>query len=112
MARRLLLGMLALVVLVHTARANEAWQTAEQALEAGKLGDAVAGLQAAVEKNGADDEARFGLGVVQTLRAGEKLMQGLYRYGLDPAWATNLPFVRLPVPKNEKPEPLTIEAFR
>jgi hypothetical protein len=112
MARQFLVGMLALVAWVGAAGANEAWQTAEQALEAGKLGDAEAGLQAAVQKNGADDEARFGLGVVQTLRAGEKLMQGLYRYGLDPAWATNLPFVRLPVPKNEKPEPLTNEAFR
>jgi hypothetical protein len=39
-------------------------------------------------------------------------MQGLYRHGLDPRWATDLPFVRLPVPNNPKPEPLTNDAFR
>jgi hypothetical protein len=49
---------------------------------------------------------------VQTLRGGERLMQSLYRYGMNPGWTTNLPFLRLPVPLNPKPEPLTNEAFR
>ena len=59
-----------------------------------------------------DDEARLALGVTQTLEAVQGLMQSLYRYGLDPVWAEQLPFVRLPVPKNPKPEALTNEAFR
>ena len=60
----------------------------------------------------ADDNARLALGVVQTLAGGERLMQSLYRYGLNPQWTTMLPFVRLPVPANPKPEPLSNEAFR
>jgi hypothetical protein len=42
----------------------------------------------------------------------EELVQGLHRYGLKPRWASQLPFVRLPVPENPDPEALTNEAFR
>jgi hypothetical protein len=85
---------------------------AEELLVEGKLAEAEAALAGALEKDEGDDEARFALGIVQSLEGVERLMQGLYRYGLDPRWQSNLPFVRLPAPKNPKPEPLTNEAFR
>lgn len=82
------------------------------ALAEGRLADAQAQALASIAANPQDDAARFALGVTQTLGGVERLMQGLYRYGLDPAWESSLPFVRLPVPKNPDPQPLTNEAFR
>jgi hypothetical protein len=84
----------------------------EAMLVQGKLKDAEKQLAAQLEAAPKDDNARFALGVVQTLQGGERLMQSLYRYGLNPRWATMLPIVRLPVPLNPNPEPLTNEAFR
>jgi hypothetical protein len=78
----------------------------------GKLADAERQLDAQLAASPKDDNARFALGIVQTLRGGERLMQSLYRYGLNPQWMTMLPVMRLPVPLNPKPEPLTNEAFR
>jgi hypothetical protein len=71
-----------------------------------------ADFEARVAANADDDSARFALGVVQTLRAGERLIQSLYRYGLKPRWATQLPIVRLPVSENPAPQELTNEDFR
>jgi hypothetical protein len=84
----------------------------EAMLVEGNIADARRQLEAQLESNPRDENARFALGVVQTLGGVERLMQSLYRYGLDPAWQTGLPFVRLPVPLNPHPEPLTNEAFR
>lgn len=84
----------------------------EPLLQAGKWSEAETQLAAAVAKDGKDDNARFALGVVQTLQAVEGLVQGLYKYGLDPEWQTSLPFIRLPIPHNPKPTPLTNADFR
>jgi hypothetical protein len=61
-----------------------------------------------------DDQARFGLGGLQFIRAVERLGQSLYRFGLrsDRGQRMNVPFLRLPVPLNPKPEQLTYPAFR
>ena len=60
-----------------------------------------------------DDKARFGLGVIQFMRGTERLMQSLYRYGMIPSPLTgSLPFVRLPIPKNPKPELLTYDSLQ
>jgi len=105
-------------ILLAAAMAPIAWsQTAaiddvEALLMEGKLADAEAQLRAELRADASDDQSRLALGVVQTLRGVERLMQGLYRHGLDPRWQTELPFLRLPVPKNPDPEPLTNEAFR
>jgi hypothetical protein len=76
------------------------------------LSAAQADFEARVAANADDDSARFALGVVQTLRAGERLIQSLYRFGLKPRWATQLPIVRLPVSENPAPQELTNEDFR
>jgi len=83
----------------------------EAMLVQGKIDDAEKQLTAQLE-GGEDANARFALGVVQTLQGVEGLMQSLHEYGLNPAWQTMLPFVRLPVPKNDDPTPLTNQAFR
>jgi hypothetical protein len=81
-------------------------------LSKGRLKDAQAAAEAALKANAKDDNARFALGIVQTLRAGEGLIQSLYRFGLKPRWATQLPIVRLPVSENPAPQELTNEDFR
>jgi hypothetical protein len=116
MVRSFWLGVAAALCLcIHSGAAiraeSTAWESAEELLVQGKLAEAEEVLVGAVEKEGGDDEARFGLGVVKTLHAVEELVQGLHRYGLKPRWATELPFVRLPLPENPNPEPLTNEAF-
>lgn len=84
----------------------------EPLLVAGKWTEAEKQLEGAVAADAKDENARFALGTVQALRAFEGLVQGLYRYGLDPEWRSNLPFVRLPVPENPQPTPLTNADFR
>jgi hypothetical protein len=88
------------------------WPAVEAMLVQGKLADAQRQLAAQLRAEPKDDNARLALGVVQTLQGVERLMQSLYRYGLDPPWTTMLPLVRLPVPLNPHPESLTNEAFR
>jgi hypothetical protein len=77
---------------------------------------AVAAARLGVEP--ADDQARFALGIAQFLRAAEGLGQALHRYGLQSRYENDalrlagLPFLRLPVPPNATPEPVTYEALR
>lgn len=80
----------------------------------GKLADGEKALLRHLETTPADDEARFGLGAIQFLRAFEKLGSGLYKYGLRtntfiPGMPRNLQ--RL-LPLNDKPEKLAYPAFR
>ncbi|HZP19965.1 MAG TPA: hypothetical protein VFB16_07110 [Bauldia sp.] len=94
-------------------RADEAAQklTAEH-LAAGTLAAGDVALSALVERDPADNDARFGLGVVRFVRAVEHLSQGLYRYGMQsPQFAMFLPIVRLPVPPNPSPKPITYADF-
>jgi len=58
-----------------------------------------------------DDQARFGLGMLQLMAGVEHLTQSLYRYGLRHNWLTSvIPIVRLPIPANDTPEPLSYKA--
>jgi uncharacterized protein (TIGR03000 family) len=61
-----------------------------------------------------DDKARFGLGALRFVYAIEHLGQSLYRYGLrsEVGQQANIPFLRLPVPANPKPEECTYPALR
>ncbi len=94
-------------------RASES-PLAEKYLLSGQLAEGQRALEAELQKNGSDDQARFGLGVVQFLRAIEHLGQSLHRYGLrsDRGQQLGVPFLRLPVPVNENPEKLTYAASR
>lgn len=108
---RLILACVALTFLAQPVRAIEV-SSFEPLLVAGKWAEAETQLTAAVAADAKDDNARFSLGAVQALRAFEGLVQGFYRYGLDPEWRTSLPMLRLPIPENPKPTPLTNDDFR
>jgi hypothetical protein len=60
-----------------------------------------------------DDQARFGLGTIQFVRAVERLVQGFYKHGLEPDVSGGMtPFARLPVPANPHPEPISYGDLR
>lgn len=64
----------------------------------------------ALDANPKDAETRFGLGVIQFVHAVENLGKALYEYGVVSEKATQ-PFLRLPVPKNEKPSAISYKAI-
>ena len=64
----------------------------------------------ALDANPANDEARFGLGVMQFFRAVENLGRALHEYGTVSENATQ-PFLRLPVPRNKKPSAISYRAL-
>jgi hypothetical protein len=63
-----------------------------------------------------DMQARFALGTSRFLLAIEHLGQGLYRYGsrYQPrsGYGLGLPILRLPIPENPNPEPVTYDGLR
>jgi uncharacterized protein (TIGR03000 family) len=87
-------------------------------LTEGKLAEGEGELMARLRMTPKDSEWRFSLGVVQFLRAVEGLMQDLYRYGLKydaamtPFGQASIPFLRLPVPENPTPEPVSYDDIR
>jgi hypothetical protein len=104
---------LALLLGASPCRASpEAADATRQHLYAGTLAAGIAELERRVAAAPADKEARFGLGMLHFARAVEHLGQGFYRHGLQPPHSVTLPLLRLPVPVNPDPEPLTYEDFR
>lgn len=83
---------------------------AEKYLHSGKLADGETALMLALDAKPADDEARFGLGVIQFVRAVENLGRALHEYGAV-SDRSNTPFLRLPVPKNDKPSAISYKAL-
>lgn len=107
-------------VLATAARAAEP-PLAERFLEGGGIAAGCEALAAHIARHPDDDQARFGLGVLQFLRGVERLGQSLHRHGGLGDEARNarlFPLVRLPVPANPAPAETTyadvrgmIEAF-
>ncbi|PZV16462.1 MAG: hypothetical protein DCF20_08075 [Pseudanabaena sp.] len=98
-----------------------AWQPSNAAiaplpdpyLTAGKLAEGEKVFIDYLKINDKDDKARFGLGVIQFMSATERLMQALYRYGMiQTPLSGTIPFFRLPVPKNPKPQTITYEGLQ
>jgi hypothetical protein len=71
--------------------------------------NALAELDAA---KSSDPLAAYAAGSVEFFMALEKLGGGLHRHGFESPQSFMLPLMRLPVPDNPNPEPLTYEAFR
>src|SRR5688572_17211186 len=86
----------------------------ESFLEQGKLADGEVALTNELKHHPRDDQARFGLGVVQFLRAIESLSQDFYRFGMNDSSGRgfNVPFLRLPVPTNPNPDVVSYEKLR
>ena len=101
-------------------RADAAFAEAYAALL--EQGDIEAAIALATEAAGdapADGQAQFALGAGQFLLAVERLGHGLYRYGLASEYRTGmagglvgLPVLRLPVPPNPAPDPVTYKGLR
>lgn len=83
---------------------------AEKFLHEGKLAEGENASLLGLDSKPDDDETRFGLGVIQFVRAVENLGKALYEYGAVSEKA-NAPFLRLPVPKNDRPSKLSYQAF-
>ncbi len=83
---------------------------AERFLHDGKFADGETASLLALDANPTDDEARFGLGVIQFVRAVENLGKAMYEYGAVSENATQ-PFLRLPVPKNRQPSAISYKAL-
>ncbi len=97
-----------------TARAAEGrTPLAESFLTTGKLSEGESALAAALKANLKDDQARFGLGVVQFVHAVERRMQDFHRHGFrtDIAGRGN-PITNLPVPLNAMAQPLDASKAR
>src|SRR6202011_5705051 len=95
-------------------RAPAAAPLAEKYLLEGKSAEGAKALQDRLKADPKDDQARFGLGVVQFLQTFEHLGGSLHKYGL----RTEKSFLRPPpqvkefLPQNPKPETLTYPAAR
>ena len=87
---------------------------AEEYLTAGKLDAGEKALKARLEKSPKDDEARFGLGVVQFFQSFEHLGASLHKYGLrtERAFRGMPAQVRQLLPQNPKPEKVSYADVR
>lgn len=89
-------------------------------LAAGQIADAAALAQTRLDAAPDDAQARFALGTAQFLAAIEGLGHDLYLHGLESTLqgprdfpgVTDLPFLRLPVSGNPKPQPMSAQALR
>lgn len=92
--------------------ASEAQVLTTSYLEAGRLDAGEAALAELVAREPANADAQFGLGVIRFFQAVERLSRGLYRYGLQPPQSFMAPVLRMPVPENPHPQPITYDDFR
>jgi hypothetical protein len=112
LASALLVSLAAVAFDPSSARAQDAVTLAQQHLYAGTLAAGESALAALSQQNAGDDNARFGLAGVRFMRAIERLVQSLHRHGLEAPRSGLVPILRLPVPPNPSPAPLTYEGFR
>ena len=103
---------LAFVSLDSSSRAQDR-PIAERFLIAGDLDGGEKALDALLKEKPDDAQARFGLGTIQFVKAVAHLAQGFHRYGLAPqGGAAMLPFLRLPIPPNPAPAPISYDDLR
>ena len=107
-----ILALAAALFLSPLAQAGEPATATRNILESGKLTTGEQDFAARLAKAPADDETRFGLGLIRLARAIERYGQSQYRYGLRPAKSVNIPFLRFPVPENPHPEALDYDSQR
>ncbi len=103
---------LAATVALPAAADEVANRIAVEHLYAGTLAAGDAELAAILAADPENDDARIGLGTIRFVRSIENLSQGLYRYGLKTPRSFLLPILRLPVPENPNPEPITFDDFQ
>ncbi len=107
--QRLLL-LCAVLIVSRADAADSPPPLAEQYLHSGKLADGETASILALELKPADDEVRFGLGVIQFARGIENLGRACYEYGAKSENA-DVPFLRIPVPENKSPSTISYRAL-
>lgn len=83
----------------------------EAYLHTGQFKSGELALEAQLRKQPQDDQARLGLGILRIVQGVERMGQSFYDYGLKPK-STWVPFVRLPIPTNPDPQPVSYRKFR
>ncbi|VTR97509.1 hypothetical protein [Tuwongella immobilis] len=108
------LGPLLICLFVGSSTATAAPAEVEAYLHRGELKAAETAMVKRLAANPADSEAAFSLGIVQFLRSIERLGQGLHRFtpGNPVRPLIDIPFLRLPVPENSKPETASLQDIR
>jgi len=94
------------------ALASDAATAARQVLESGHIEAGARDMEARVAAAPSDNEARFGLGMIRFAQALEHFGQRQYHYGLRAPSGAMIPVLRLPVPANPAPEPLSYDKQR
>jgi hypothetical protein len=94
------------------AHAGEDALSTRQILESGQMASGELAMAARVSADPANNEARFGLGVIRFARAIERYWQSQYRYGLRAPRTVSIPLLRFPVPINPAPEEISYEKQR
>lgn len=86
----------------------------EKYLIEGKLGEGTKFLEERLKNEPKDDQARFGLGVIQFVQTFEHVGGSFYKYGLrtEKAFLRPAPEIREFLPQNPNPEKLTYAATR
>ncbi|MGX9144294.1 hypothetical protein [Mesorhizobium sp. 128a] len=107
----LLASALLLLLPISSARAA-APEAATALFEAKTVSDRNAALTALEAAASGDPAAAYAAGAGEFFTALEILGGGLHRHGFESPQSFMLPLMRLPVPDNPSPEPLTYEQFR
>jgi hypothetical protein len=86
----------------------------ESYLLEGKIAEGNAALTARLQAKPNDDQARFGLGMVQFFQGFEHLTAGLYRHGLrtERLARNSLPQLSATIPQNPNPQPISYAELR
>lgn len=95
---------------VASGTTSQSTSLAESYLHEGKFAEGETAILLALDTTPQDDATRFGLGVIQFLRAVENFGQSLYEYGAM-SENTSMVFLRLPVPKNDNPSTISYRAL-
>jgi hypothetical protein len=110
----LILRLAALAIIAFVQAAPALAQKPDEVLRnhayAGTLTRGETELASLASQGGSD--ARFALGAAEFMRAVERLGQAFYRHGLESPRSALIPILRLPVPTNPSPEPLSYDRFR
>ncbi len=94
------------------ARADDDALSTRQTLESGQIAAGELAMAARLSADPANNEARFGLGVIRFARAIERYWQSQYRFGLRAPRTMSVPLLRFPVPVNPAPEEISYEQQR
>ncbi len=106
---RLGLGAACVIASLGQAQAQDSGELLRRELEAGRAAVVIGELR---RRQGADPQARLGLGIAQFTRAVERFAHGLHRYGFKMPDNPFMPFLRLPLPLNDQPEAVDYERIR